>query len=161
MKDKWPRATRSAPRTRPSVLTRGAGWKETTPRAAHSPTQLLPGTIQSLKPHFPFLQTILSLPNSHATILEASQRCHVHHLWFFFVLEKNFRSHGADAKSKPAPSQENFNQFLLLLVLMGNYTLESADKVHRFLPADFFIHQCHYTAVQLLIFLSQTNMSLN
>lgn len=79
----------------------------------------------------------------------------------FFVLEKNFRSHGADAKSKPAPSQENFNQFLLLLVLMGNYTLESADKVHRFLPADFFIHQCHYTAVQLLIFLSQTNMSLN
>lgn len=43
----------------------------------------------------------------------------------------------------------------------GGITLAAVDKAHGFLSADFFIRQRYCPAVQLLIFLSPANKSLN
>lgn len=87
------------------------------------------------------------------------QTCQIHHLWISFGVGLQIWGM-MQSQSLPHLKQVLTNNSCYSW-FSGGITLAAVDKVHRFLSADFFIRQCYCTAVQLLIFLSPANKSLN
>lgn len=147
MKDKWPRATPSAPRN--TAFRSDTGCKmegnHSQSRAAYSPLSCFQAQLSLWNYTFPSCKPSSVCPTASTPSYKQEQRDHVHHLWF--VLERDFWSHRVDAKPKPAPCEGSFNQqFLLLLVLMGDYTgicRQSAQiPSSRFLHLPVSLHSC-------------------
>lgn len=146
MKDKWPRATPSAPRNTAFRSDTGCNMEgnHSQSRAAYSPLSCFQAQFSLWNHTFPSCK-----PSSAQQPLDHPvSKCKGATLIICdFLLEWDFRSHGADAKFKPAPSEGSFNQqFLLLLVLMGDYIgicRQSAQiPSSRFLHLWLSLHSC-------------------
>lgn len=161
MKDKWPRATPSTPRN--TAFRSDTGCKmegnHSQSRAAYSPLSCFQAQFSLWNHIFPSCKPSSVCPTVTTPAYKQMQRCHVHHLWFCF--RAGLQISWGRCKVQACPIWRKFQTIPFAVGSQGGIALESADKVHRFLPADFFICQCHCTAVQLLIFLSPTNTSLN
>lgn len=144
MKDKWPRATPSAPRN--TAFRSDTGCKmegnHSQSRAAYSPLSCFQAQFSPWNHTFPSCKPSFACP----TVTTPSHKQVQRFIICDFVLERDFRSHGADAKYKPAPSERSLKQFLLLLVLRGDYIgicRQSAQiPSSRFLHLPVSLHSC-------------------
>lgn len=165
MKAKWPRATSPTPCN--TVFRSDAGCKtegnHSQSRAAYSLAQP-PSKYSSVsetrlslfcKPPSVFTQQPLQILSYN----QVQQRCQIHHTWISFGVGLQILW-GMQSQSLPH-LKEVLTSNSFYSWFSGGITLASVDKARRFLSAGFFIRQCYRTAVQLLIFLSPTNKSLN